>query len=71
MKATTPVLLPLLRSKVQGDVIAFVMLDPDRDHSASEIATSLEISLPTATREVARLVDAGLLSSTRKRTSWR
>jgi DNA-binding transcriptional ArsR family regulator len=66
MKVATPTLLPLLRSQTQGDIIAHVMLDPERDHSASEIAARLGVSLATVTREVARLVDAGLLAGTKR-----
>jgi DNA-binding transcriptional ArsR family regulator len=61
MKVAAPTLLPLLRSQTQGDIIAYVMLDPERDHNASEIAGRLGVSLATVTREVARLIDAGLL----------
>ena len=69
MKSATPTLLPLLRSQAQGDIIAHIMLDPEHDHSASEIAASLGLSLSTVSREVARLVDAGLLAvSTRGNT---
>jgi DNA-binding transcriptional ArsR family regulator len=66
MKVAAPTLLPLLRSQTQGDIIAHVMLDPERDHSASEIAASLGVSLATVTREVARLVDAGLLAGSKR-----
>jgi DNA-binding transcriptional ArsR family regulator len=66
MKVAAPTLLPLLRSQAQGDIIAYVVLDPERDHSASEIAASLGVSLPTVSREVARLVDAGLLATFRR-----
>jgi len=62
MKATTPTLLPLLRSRTQGDVIAHLVLNPERVHTATEVAGLLGVSVPTVTREVQRLVDAGLLS---------
>ena len=46
MKTASPTLLPLLRSRSQGDVLAVIMLDPERERSLSEIAEEARTSLP-------------------------
>lgn len=33
MKTPSPTLLPLLRSRSQGDILAVIMLDPGRERS--------------------------------------
>lgn len=66
MKAASPTLLPLLRSRSQGDILALILLSPDRERSMTEIAEETQTSLPTVQREVARLEAAGLVSSTRR-----
>lgn len=66
MKVASPTLLPLLRSRSQGDILAAIILEPDRERSMSEIANETGTSLPTVQREVARLEDAGLVTTTRR-----
>jgi DNA-binding transcriptional ArsR family regulator len=66
MKVASPLLLPLLRSRTQGDVLAWILLQPDRSFSILEIAEAVGTSPPTVTREVNRLVEAGLASSERR-----
>ena len=66
MKVAAPTLLPLLRSPTQGHITAYLFLRPDRDHTATQIAADLGVSLPTVTREVARLIDAGLVCGTKR-----
>lgn len=60
MKTASPTLLPLLRSEAQGEIIARIMLSPDQEQSLSEIAAAAGVSISTATREVDKLVAAGL-----------
>jgi DNA-binding transcriptional ArsR family regulator len=62
MKEGAPSLLPLLRSRSQGDILAWIMLHPDEGHSLKEIADAVGVSSPTVMREVDRLVDAGFVS---------
>lgn len=66
MKSPAPALLPLLRSRAQGDIIAWVMLHPDQAFSLTEIATEVGVSAATVTREVDRLAQAGLVQQTRR-----
>lgn len=66
MKVAPPLLLPLLRSRTQGDLLAHVLLEPGRVQSISEIAEAVGTSAPTATREVSRLEDAGLVRTTKR-----
>ncbi len=61
MKDGAPTLLPLLRSRAQGDIIAWIMLHPEAEASLTEIADHVGVSAPTVMREVNRLVDAGLV----------
>jgi len=64
MKTSSPTLLPLLRSRLQGEVLAWVLLHPDEQPSLSEIATAVGTTVPTVKREVDRLEEAGLVKST-------
>ena len=66
MKVASPLLLPLLRSRTQGEVMAWIVLQPDKQFSIVEIAQAVGTSQPTASREVDRLVDAGLATSVRR-----
>lgn len=66
MKSATPTLLPLLRSRSQGEVMAAILLHPDREQSLSEVAAVAGTSLATAQREVERLEASGLVTSTRR-----
>lgn len=66
MKSRSPTLLPLLRSGVQGDIIAWIMLHPERSSSLTDIATAVGTSVPTVMREVNRLADAGLVRQVRR-----
>lgn len=66
MKQAGPNLLPLLRSRAQGDLIAWIMLHPDEEFSLAEIAQAVGVSPPTVMREVDRLAEAGLVHETRR-----
>ena len=66
MKSPSPLLLPLLRSRAQGEVLAWIMLHPDDEFSLVELAAAVGVSPPTVMREVDRLVDAGLVSEVRR-----
>lgn len=69
MKVQAPTLLPLLRSQVQGDLLALLYLDPDRELTVSEAARRLGASFQTVHHEVTRLVTAGLLTDRRQGNS--
>jgi DNA-binding transcriptional ArsR family regulator len=66
MKTASPTLLPLLRSRSQGDILAAIMLDPENERSMSEVAAETGVSLPTVQREVGRLEEAGLVTTKRR-----
>src|SRR5699024_11897388 len=66
MKQASPTLLPLLRSRTQGEVAAWSMLHPDTEQSLTEIASAVDTSPATVMREVDRLLAAGLVSTRRQ-----
>jgi DNA-binding transcriptional ArsR family regulator len=66
MKTGSPNLLPLLRSKAQAEVLTWLVLHPQERWSISELAARTRTSPATAMREVNRLVEAGLVSSSRQ-----
>lgn len=65
MRSSAPPLLPILRSHTQGRILAAVLLHPDREVMTSDLARELRVPMSTASAEVGRLVDAGILSSRR------
>lgn len=66
MKEGSPLLLPLLRSRAQGEIVAWLVLHPEQEFSLVEIARSVGVSAPTVMREVDRLADAGLIRQSRR-----
>lgn len=68
MKASVPVLAPLLRSDTQGRLLAELYLHPERERTTSELARLADTALPNASRELRRMADAGFLLA---RTSGR
>src|SRR5215470_8938235 len=59
-------LLPLLRSRVQGDLLALLYLHPDRDYSLTEAAALVGTSVKTVHTEASRLIAAGFVSDSRR-----
>jgi DNA-binding transcriptional ArsR family regulator len=59
-------LLPLLRSQTQGDLLALLYLDPEREYTVSEAARRVGASFQSVHHEVSRLVEAGLLADRRQ-----
>lgn len=70
MRTPSSPLLPLLRSRVQGDVLALLYLDPDTEYSVSEIAGQVGASVKAVHHEISRLTESGLLVD-RKRGNMR
>lgn len=66
---TTPALLPLLRSRVQGDLLALTYLNPDQEYSVTEVAERIGASVKTVHHEVVRLVESGFLTARKAGTS--
>jgi hypothetical protein len=61
VKSRVPVLAPLLRSDAQGELLALLMLQPDNEHTLTQIARRVGVSLPTVHAEVARLIATEML----------
>jgi hypothetical protein len=59
-------LLPLLRSRAQGDLLALLYLHPDREYSLTEAAALIGVSVKTVHAEASRLVAAGFLADRRQ-----
>lgn len=66
MRTAPPALLPLLRSQIQGDLLALLYLHPDREYSLTEAAALIGASVKTVHTEASRLVTAGLLRDSRR-----
>ena len=66
MRTPSPPLLPLLRSRAQGDLLALLYLHPERDYSLTEAADLIGVSVKTVHTEASRLVAAGLVSDSRR-----
>lgn len=60
-----PALLPLLRSQVQGDLLALLFLHPNEEFSLSEVARLCGVTVSGVHHEVARLISAGLIRDRR------
>lgn len=65
MQAPPPPLLPLLRSRLQAELLTLVLLAPGREWSLTELADKTGASLSSAQREMTRAQDAGVVSSRR------
>ncbi len=61
MRSAAPALLPIFRSRLQADILAALLLRPDRELSLTDLATRLHAPLSTVHVEVQRLAYAGLL----------
>jgi hypothetical protein len=65
MQAVPPPLLPLLRSRLQAELLTVVLLAPEQEWSLTELAERVGSSLATAGREVTRAEQAGVVTSRR------
>ncbi len=66
MRTPSPPLLPLLRSRAQGDLLALLFLHPEREYSLTEAAALIGVSVKTVHTEASRLVAAGFASDSRR-----
>ena len=60
MRTEPPLLAPIFRSDGQARLLSVLLLG-DGELSITDVATRAQLAYPTAHREVARLVDAGIL----------
>lgn len=66
MRKSSPPLLAIFRTQLQGELLALVYLRPwDAAVSISDVARELGAPISTVHREVSRLVDAGLLDESK------
>ena len=65
MQAPSPPLMPLLRSRLQADLLTLVLLTPGQEWSLTELAARAGASVSSAQREMARAEEAGVVSSRR------
>lgn len=65
VKASVPTISPLLRSDVQGNLLAELLLTPARERTLTELTDAVGVTMPTVHREVDRLVTAGFLTERR------
>lgn len=63
MRSDPPVLLPILRSRHQAELLTLLVLRPDQDHTLSELARILDVPASTLHREVQRLEEADLVTA--------
>ncbi len=59
-------LLPLLRSRVTGALLALLYLHPDRDYTLTEAGRAIDASPKVMSTETDRLVKAGLVREARR-----
>jgi predicted nucleotidyltransferase len=64
-KGGPPPLLPLLRSRLQAEVLTLVLLTPDREWTLTELASRVRSSVSSVQREVVRAEQAGVMASRR------
>ena len=61
MRSAAPALLPLFRSKLQAEILAVLLLNPEQEYSLTDLARRFGAPLSTVHGEVKRLTDSGLL----------
>jgi hypothetical protein len=66
MRSGAPPLLPLLRLRVQRDLLALLYLHPNRDYSLPEAAALIGASVKTVRTEASRLIAAGFVRDSRR-----
>ena len=64
-RASAPPLLPLLRSRLQAEVLTLVLLNPEQEWSLTSLASRTGVSVSSVQREITRAEQAGVVSSRR------
>jgi DNA-binding transcriptional ArsR family regulator len=63
MRSSAPALFPVFRSASQAEILAAILLYPDREQTITDLSRRLGIPLATVSDEVARLVEARILTA--------
>lgn len=63
MRSEAPLLAPTFRSRVQGDLLALVLLAPEREWTVGELAARLAVPVTTVQGEVTRLARGAVLAT--------
>ncbi len=64
-KTEAPKLLPLLRSRQQGEILALLLGDPELEASVTDIAAMADVPISSVHREIERAEAAGIVTSRR------
>jgi predicted nucleotidyltransferase len=64
-KASPPPLLPLLRSRLQAEVLTLILLNPQQEWSLTGLASRTGASVSSVQREITRAEETGVVSSRR------
>jgi hypothetical protein len=64
-KTGPPPLLPLLRSRLQAEMLTLVLLSPGREWTMTDLASRVGSAVSSVQREVVRAEQAGVMSSRR------
>lgn len=64
-KSSPPPLLPLLRSRLQAEILTLVLLGPEQEWSLTGLASRTGASVSSVQREITRAEQAGVVSSRR------
>src|SRR5215470_2413816 len=64
-RAGPPPLLPLLRSRLQAEMLTLVLLTPEREWTLTELASRVGSAVSSVQREVVRAEQAGVMTSRR------
>jgi DNA-binding transcriptional ArsR family regulator len=65
LRGPTPSLLPILRSRQQGEILTAVLGDPEIEVTLATLAEQLQLPYPSVHREIERAEQAGLVVSRR------
>jgi DNA-binding transcriptional ArsR family regulator len=65
MQQPPSALLPILRSPLQGELLAWLFLHPEQEFSLTELAARFKVAGTTVGREADRFASAGLISDRR------
>ena len=62
MRTLSPAIAPYLRSQTQAEILALLLLHPERSYTLTKISDRTGATASVVHREVSRLVEAGVLS---------